>query len=257
MIIRGEQASEIQDLPESWRNFADLPTGLSDSSKSKYIEMAQLFQYKLNNFNLEIEGEDDLYKECFSKVFAILCKETLDFYASDFLLENYPNFDSLYNEIYYKSYLLYDEEAYAMRQILYIGKDLFEEFGYKLPASFYWCYLSPTKGENFDKILPISDKSTKNYRAWNAILNSPISAIQMRIQAISSQRGFVWLNGFNQDLSRIDTLNKPFEFSLSLGMREVWLQDYIWSIWTDYALSGLYPVIKLTNKLSVSFISFA
>jgi len=242
MIIRGEQASEIQDLPISWRNFVNTHTGLSDSSKKRYLEMAQIFNYKFSYGDLDLFNKRrdlNLYKTCFVKTFAVLCQETLDFYAQDFLLSNYPNFDSLYDTIVFNCYYTNTQQLDNIEKILFFVKALFDEFEYQLPASFYWTYLSAIDFEDGCALLPLYFNNKKDRLRLAILFGQKASPIHMKIQSLSLKYGFVWISSFNYGLSRICQKIRPFEFSLDESMKASWIEDYIWNIWFEYMSSEI------------------
>ncbi|MDP5337305.1 MAG: hypothetical protein NWQ28_01845, partial [Nodularia sp. (in: cyanobacteria)] len=134
-VIAAENAVAIDKLPPIWQDIAAGVANVGIDNPQSYVEMAQLFQYKL------AQGDVDLFNErpelahlksAFCQIFGQLGYETLEFYGHDFLIDNYPNFAQILRDVESKGREYADEVKVAL-----IGMDLFEEFGYELPASFY------------------------------------------------------------------------------------------------------------------------
>lgn len=56
-VIKNEKAVPVSQLPKIWQDIADGSANVGFSSKQIYVEMAQLFQYKLE------QGDVDLFNE--------------------------------------------------------------------------------------------------------------------------------------------------------------------------------------------------
>ncbi|GET37975.1 hypothetical protein MiSe_27290 [Microseira wollei NIES-4236] len=96
--IAGENAVAISQLPVVWQNIATGKSNVALPEPKSYVQMAQLFQYKLE------QGDVDLFKDrpdiihlkpYLAQLFGQLARETLEFYGKDFLIENYPNFTEI------------------------------------------------------------------------------------------------------------------------------------------------------------------
>ena len=101
-VIAGENAVPVSQLPKVWQEMAAKDAGFGLLDPQSYVEMAQLFQYKLE------QGDIDLFNErpqlahllpSFTELFGQLARETLEFYGQDFKVESYPNFAEVLHEV--------------------------------------------------------------------------------------------------------------------------------------------------------------
>ena len=101
-VIVGENAVTVSQLPSVWQDIAKGRANVRFRNPQIYVEMAQLFQYKLQY------GDVDLFNErphlfhlipSFSELFGQLAKETLEFYGHDFMVHNYPNFGEVLHNL--------------------------------------------------------------------------------------------------------------------------------------------------------------
>ena len=251
--ISGEYAANVKDLPKAWQDIAAGNANIGLSCPKDYVKMAQLFWYKVVAGDLDIFTKRNNFpqnQEGFLAVLQKLAWEALEFYAEDFLVENYhyPDFNQLQNNVT-------DSEK---MKVVHIAQDLFQEFGYDFPASFYWCHLAPLDREEVCEIVPLrfSEKDKANARAWDAILHGQkVFPIQMKIQSISSQYGLVWLHGCgcNHGLSRLGKASQSFEFDLDQSMRWTWMRDYVWTVWYEYTFFPFTPVTQFLTGNLVEF----
>ncbi|NER31906.1 MAG: hypothetical protein F6J89_30950 [Symploca sp. SIO1C4] len=243
-VITGENAVPVSQLPLVWQEIAqgEASVGLPDAHS--YIEMAQLFQYKLEM------GEVDLFNErpelahlkpAFSELFGQLARETLEFYGNDFKVENYPKFKEIRREFQSKG-----EEYNNEFKVACIGMELFEEFGYSLPASFYQVHLAPIYRDHIfeERALRFDPREQGNKRPWDAVLHAgKVFAIQMKVQSIASKYGLTYQHGCGCEshLSSIDQSQGTFSYALNPEKRERWIRSFIWTAWYEYAFFAIIP----------------
>ncbi|OBQ32173.1 MAG: hypothetical protein AN485_22230, partial [Anabaena sp. MDT14b] len=94
-VIVGENAVTLSQLPSVWQDIAKGRANVKLSDPQIYVEMAQLFQYKLQYGDVDLFNErPHLFhlKRSFSELFGQMARETLEFYGHDFMIHNYPNF---------------------------------------------------------------------------------------------------------------------------------------------------------------------
>ena len=94
-VIVGENAVPVSQLPSVWQDIAKGRANVRFSNPQIYVEMAQLFQYKLQYGDVDLFNErPHLFhlKRSFSELFGQMARETLEFYGHDFMIHNYPNF---------------------------------------------------------------------------------------------------------------------------------------------------------------------
>ncbi|MGD1873254.1 MAG: hypothetical protein ACFB02_09410 [Mastigocoleus sp.] len=258
-FIEGEAALTIDQLPQSWQNIYAGTSNTKLSDPKTYVKMAQLFLYKMshgdvdlfnspdnssdNNSNHLLAISNDL-KPAFCKIFGTLATEALDFYGKDFEVDKYPEFDSI------EKLLSSEEEDYQERKkILEIGRALFEEFGYDLPASFYHVHLAPIYREEVSEIRPLrfSEEDKNHARAWDASLHGQkVFPIQLTVQSISSKHGYFQEHGCgcNHAMTRVGATETSFDYQIRPAMRDTWIRDFIWTIWYEYAFFKFTPVTR-------------
>ena len=134
-LISGEKAATLAQLPPIWQAIAQGKADVGISDAQAYLHLAQLFLYKFENGDVDLFQDRphlQRFQPMFGQLLGPLAWETLAFYGEDFLKERYPNFPAILNQA--KTQYGPDSDAVKVAQI---GLDLFNEFGYDLPASFY------------------------------------------------------------------------------------------------------------------------
>jgi hypothetical protein len=238
--IGAELAVARTELPFAWQLMAtgDLPVGMTDAGA--YIEMAQLFQYKLAMGDVDLfqeRPEMARFKSMFGEMFGILAKETLEFYAEDFQIQNYPDFAGLLRKT------ANQPEAHKVAQI---GQSLFEIFGYDLPASFYEVHLAPLDRDHIfeERALRFDPRDIDHKRAWDSALHAcKVFAIQMTVQSIASQHGFTYQHGCgcNSHISDISLSDGKFSYAMTPDKRSRWIRSFVWTMWYEYAFFEIVP----------------
>ena len=133
-VIAGENATPVSELPETWQAIANGTSNVRLRDPQAYVKMAQLFHYKLSHGDVDLFNERPEIahlKSSFCELLGQLATETLAFYGQDFQVKDYPDFDIIFRELERRKV-----EAERLN-VARIGIDLFSEFGYDLPASFY------------------------------------------------------------------------------------------------------------------------
>ncbi|MFB2771896.1 hypothetical protein ACE1AT_21800 [Pelatocladus sp. BLCC-F211] len=238
--IASESAVHVSQLPPVWQDIAKGRANVGLADTQSYVEMAQLFQYKLEHGDVDLFNErKDLahLKPAFSQIFAQLAKETLEFYGQDFQIHNYPNFREILES------KVEDTNSF---NVACIGMDLFQEFGYELPASFYHVHLAPFYRDHVfeERALRFDERDREHKRPWDAALHAcKVFAIQMKIQNIASKYGFTYHHGCgcNSFLSSIDVAQGAFEYELSPEKRQRWIRSFVWTMWYEYAFFPIVP----------------
>ncbi len=243
-VINQENAVSLSQLPKIWQDIAEGTANVRFSSRKIYVEMAQLFQYKLEQGDVDLFNERpelNHLKSSFCQVFKLLAQETLEFYGHDFEVQNYPDFQKVLAQAELKGSQYLNEVKIAQ-----IGIELFQEFGYELPASFYHVHLAPIYRDHVfeERALRFDLRDIEHKRSWDAILHAgKVFAIQMKIQSIASRYGFTYQHGCgcNSHLSSIDEAKGEFEYDLEPEKRQRWLHSFIWTAWYEYAFFALVP----------------
>ncbi len=82
--IASESAVHVSQLPPVWQDIARGRANIGLADPQSFVEMAQLFQYKLEHGDVDLFKERKelaLLKPAFSQLFGHLAKETLEFYG--------------------------------------------------------------------------------------------------------------------------------------------------------------------------------
>jgi hypothetical protein len=248
-VIAGENAVTISQLPPIWQDIAAGVANVGIDKPQIYVEMAQLFQYKLAQGDVDLFHErPELagFKSAFSQLFGQLAYETLEFYGHDFLIDSYPNFVEILKNLQSKGIEYADEVKVAL-----IGMELFEEFGYELPASFYHVHLAPIYRDHVfeERALRFDKRDIVHKRSWDAVLHAgKVFAIQMKVQSIASKYGFTYHHGCgcNSHLSSIDISEGEFKYELTPEKYQRWIRSFIWTAWYEYAF---FPIVPNTSYL--------
>ncbi|MEC4814701.1 MAG: hypothetical protein SAK29_15690 [Scytonema sp. PMC 1069.18] len=247
--ITGENAVAIAQLPKVWQEIAAGEARVGLANPQSYIEMAQLFQYKLEQGDVDLFNEHPELaplKPCFTEIFGKLGRETLEFYGEDFKVEKYPDFEGIMHELESKG-AGYENEVKVAR----ISWELFQEFGYELPASFYYVHLAPIDRDSVfeERALRFDPRDREHKRPWDAVLHAgKVFAVQMKIQSIASKYGFTYQHGCGCEnhLSSIDKSRGAFEYELNPEKRQRWILSFIWTAWYEYAF---FPIVPNTRYL--------
>ncbi|AFZ23591.1 hypothetical protein Cylst_1300 [Cylindrospermum stagnale PCC 7417] len=248
-VIASENAVPVSQLPLVWQDIATGVANIGLDNPQSYIEMAQLFQYKLEHGDVDLfsdRPELARLKPAFSQLFGKLAYEALDFYGHDLMIDSYPNFAKILQDVESKG-AEYANEVKVAR----IGIELFDEFGYEMPASFYHVHLAPIYRDHVfeERALRFDKRDIAHKRSWDAVLHAgKVFAIQMKVQSIASKYGFTYQHGCgcNSHLSSIDISEGVFEYEYSPEKRQRWIRSFIWTAWYEYAF---FPIVPNTSYL--------
>ncbi|MEL6221256.1 MAG: hypothetical protein AAFR31_01290 [Cyanobacteria bacterium J06627_8] len=250
IMISGEKAVAVSQLPQVWRDIASGNANVGMSEPQSYVEMAQLFQYKLASGDVDLFQENPILihlKAAFGELFGQLAEETLEFYGKDFLIESYPDFDGILNELESQEGDRTDEIKVAR-----IVKAFFEEFGYDLPASVYAVNLAPIYRDTVfeERALRFDPRDQAHKRPWDAALHAgKVYAVQMKLQSIASQYGFTYHHGCGCEnhMSSIDAAQGAFDYEVDPEKRQRWIRSFVWTAWYEYAF---FPIVPNTIYLT-------
>ncbi|NJR68559.1 MAG: hypothetical protein HC771_07710 [Synechococcales cyanobacterium CRU_2_2] len=245
-LISGESATPIAQLPPVWQMIAqdDQKTQVSMGDRTAYVHLAQLFHHKLATGDVDLFQERPAlkrFRSSYAQLLGPLAWETLNFYGGDFLRDRYPNFSRILRQA--ESQYGPDSDA---AKVAHIGLDLFQEFGYDVPASFYDVHLAPLDRDHIfeERALRYDPRDRGHKQAWDAMLHAcKVFAIQMKIQSVASQYGFTYQHGCacNSHLSNIDKATGAFGYAIAPEKRQRWLRSFLWTAWYEYTLFNLIP----------------
>lgn len=133
-ILDGIDAATLNCLPLVWQQISAREVTIGHRDPDFLIALARLFFTKGTDGSSEIFQQESQTTSSFQSFYAKGVFETLDFFGSDFLTTAYPNFE--------RSHQTAKAQDGAERVIAF-AQAVFGDFGYELPASFYWMLLCP------------------------------------------------------------------------------------------------------------------
>lgn len=206
--IAGEKAVALIELPRAWQT----NPALTEAN----INMARLFFARMQEFGM---GK--------------LAYEALEFYGTDFDVAAYPDLTAA-------------AEQYAGTdgaKIVTICQDLFAEFGYDMPASFYWLHLDMAARDNMMTKLYLRQEPAyaDRARAFDAALHGQkVFAVQMKVQSIASKHGLTFLHGCNCG-NCVAVQKDAFDYSIPAADRTETLRAFVWTMMYEYAIYSVTP----------------
>ncbi len=241
-IISGEKAAALEQMPPVWQAIAREEVAVGMRDRTAYVHLAQLFLYKFEHAQVDLfqeRPELERFQPILAQLLGPLAWDALDYYGEDFLIARYPDFEGVLATAQRRG----NRDAVKVAQI---GIDLFKEFGYDMPASFYAVHLAPLTRDHIfeERALRYDPRDRDHKQPWDAILHAcKVFAIQMKVQSIASQQGFTYQHGCacNSHLSSIDKATGAFEYSIAPEKRLRWLRSFLWTAWYEYALFNLIP----------------
>ncbi|MEB3355241.1 MAG: hypothetical protein VKK04_00740 [Synechococcales bacterium] len=249
-IIAGENAVPVSRLPQVWQDIASGKAQVGLADPTSYVEMAQLFQYKLEQGDVDLFNERPelaRFQASFAELFGLLAQETLEFYGQDFQMDAYPDFDRILQEVEQRG-----GDRTSEIKVVRIVKAFFEEFGYELPASVYQVNLAPIDRDTIfeERALRFDPRDQAHKRPWDAALHAgKVYAVQMKLQSLASQYGFTYHHGCGCEnhLSSIDAAQGAFDYDLDPQKRQRWIRSFVWTAWYEYAF---FPIVPNTMYLT-------
>ena len=231
-ILTGVNAVEVGCLPPVWQQIANREIKVGHSDPDFLVALARLFFTKGTDRSPEVfqQGAD------FQLFYAKGVFETLEFFGDDFLTTAYPNFE--------RSRQTAKAQDGAERVIAF-AQSVFEDFGYELPASFYWMLLCPIERDSIYEARPMFfDPQMQGVkRAYDACLHGfNVTAMLMRMQAHASEQGLLLQHGCGCDHSLAQMIpgqaKVSFEFESAQGRQKA-ITAYLWRCWNEYFLFPL------------------
>lgn len=240
-ILEGVNAVPVSALPPIWQKIAAGTAQIGHPEPEFLIALARLFYTKATDGSSEIFS--DRGNSWFEKIFCFFerfflsrryCKlatETLNFFGNDFLKSTYPSFENLHSTA---------KATDGAENVIAFVQQLFEEFGYEMPASFYWVLLSPINRGSIYESCPIffAPEMQGLKRSYDAMLHAlNVTEILMIVQTYATPFGFRIVHGCgcNQEHARLSANDQPITcvFSGELGRRKA-LNAYLWRAMNEY-----------------------
>ena len=236
-ILQGVGAVEINALPLIWRQIAADSTKVGHSDPDFLVSLARLFYTKATDRSVEVFQQIGLRQSADLQFFYDKgVRETLDFFGHDFVQSAYPDFDLVLQTAKAKD---------GAPKVVAFTRAVFDEFGYDMPASFYWMLLCPIERDSIHEARPMFfDPQMQGVkRAYDACLHGfNVTAILMRVQACASEQGLLVQHGCGCDHSLAQLIpgntQISFEFESARGRQKA-LTAYVWRCWNEYLLFPL------------------
>jgi hypothetical protein len=231
-ILEGVNAAPISALPQIWQQIAVGEAKVGHPEPEFLVALARLFLTKATDRSPEVFQQDFDFQNFYCQGAA----ETLEFFGQDYLQTAYPDFDLALSTA---------KAAHSADKVVAFAKAAFEDFGYWLPASFYWMLLCPIERESIfeSRALFFHPQSQGVKRPYDACLHGlNVTAILMRVQHHASRQGLLLQHGCGCDhnLSQIipgqGVIDSKFESDA--GKRKA-LVAYLWRLWNEYLLFSL------------------
>ena len=244
-ILKGVEAATLDCLPPIWQKIADKEVEVGHSDPDFLIALARLFFTKGTDGSSEIFSSEIFQQKSqqksyqassFQSFYSKGVFETLQFFGHDFLITAYPNFE--------RSRQTAKAQDGAERVIAF-AQAAFKDFGYSLPASFYWMLLCPIERDSIYEARPMFfDPQMQGVkRAYDACLHGfNVTAMLMRVQAHASEQGLLLQHGCGCDHSLAQMIpgqsKLSFEFESAHGRQKA-ITAYLWRCWNEYLLFPL------------------
>lgn len=231
-LLAGVDAVAVSDLPSVWQQIANGDAKVGHCDPDFLVALARLFCTKGTDRSPEVFQQGFDFQSFYTKG----VHETLDFFGHDFLTTAYPDFE--------RSRQTAKAQDGAERVIAF-AQAAFEDFGYDLPASFYWMLLCPIERDSIYEARPMFfDPQMQGVkRAYDACLHGfNVTAMLMRVQAHASEYGLLIQHGCGCDHSLAQMIpgqtKLSFEFESARGRQKA-LTAYLWRCWNEYLLFAL------------------
>jgi hypothetical protein len=224
-LIDGERVACGYEMPEDWRLAYDV--ALDHVPDRTFIDL----RFRRFYYDMSVE-----------KRFAHEARLTADFYARDWREESYPDFAELH------LFVDMTENAAQRHAIIDAVEEIFTEFGYWMPASFYQVLVAPALRDDVReaRMLRYSEPDADMARGWDASLHALLKAadIGQFIQATSSRHGFLLSHGCDCNHKTVDiqTVSVPFDYRFE-SQEQKWRQvmAFWWHMWWEYAIFSVQP----------------
>ncbi|MEL7141616.1 MAG: hypothetical protein AAFY33_19470 [Cyanobacteria bacterium J06643_4] len=262
-ILQGIDAVEVSRLPLIWQQISNRKATVGHGDPDFLVALAQLFytkatdqspevfqQKRIQQKRIQYRGEQQRSEQQrgeqqnkgeqqnsdFHSFYASEASETLEFFGHDFVKSAYPDFDLALETA--------SAQDGADRVVTFV-REVFNDLGYALPASFYRMLLCPIERDSIHEARPMFfDPQMQGVkRAYDACLHGfNVTAMLMRVQAHASAQGLLIQHGCGCDHSLAQLIpgraKVSFEFESAQGKQKA-LTAYLWRCWNEYLLFPL------------------
>ncbi|MEL6902774.1 MAG: hypothetical protein AAFP07_17690 [Cyanobacteria bacterium J06606_4] len=245
-ILQGVDAVEVGRLPLVWQKIAAGSVEVGHQDPAFLVALARLFYTKATDCSAEFFRRKGFQQSAdFQFFYAEGAEETLEFFGHDFIQSAYPDFDLALKTARAKD---------GAERVVAFARAVFNDFGYDLPASFYWMLLCPIERDSIYEARPMFfDPQMQGVkRAYDACLHGfNVTAMLMRVQAHASEQGLLVQHGCGCDHSLAQLIpggaKLSFEFESAWGRKKA-LTAYVWRCWNEYLL---FPLGVHANTLAL------
>lgn len=255
--IQGEPAVPLDNMPASWQRVA---AGDWLSEPKVYTAMAQVFLAKHQQGNvLFCERPDAAHlKLAYCEGNGQLAYEAVEHYGQAFLPESYPDLGAIRQTVAASSDSGETDQRAERIALVDTVRDLFNELGYDVPATFYWTFLHPLQRENLFEIrsFRFSEQDLGVARSFDAILHGGyVSMLRRLIDSISSRHGYFIEHGCGCEnhLAKLKPCDTAFDYQLPAATRKKTLRAFFWSVMEEYLLFEQRAATKLVYADSMDF----
>lgn len=209
-IIQGKPAMAVSTLPTIWQKIADgtATTHLTETARADYVMAARLFRFHNT----------------------VLCMESLDAIGHDFDADRYPDCARL---------LRHAPSDIHARTIRAVG-DLFETFGYNVPAAFYNALLGAVNETTGMRLFYKETELTRD-RLWDAVLHAAllVTPIGLYVHSVFSQHGLRFVHMMNCSC-KVEPLERdlPFRVSWDRDLAPAHLQNMVAAAFEQYGVNA-------------------
>ncbi len=208
-IIQGKPATSVTTLPSIWQTL-DVTgdgTNLSDAARRDYVEAAQLFNHHKTP----------------------MAYEAMTAIGEDFSVSAYPNFDALADTA----------ETVVAQKTAVVLKDLFAEFGYDVPASFYNALLEVAESEKWMDMFKNKDQLMQD-RLWDAVMHATllVTPLGLYVHSVFSQHGLRFTHLMNCSCTVAETTDSAFTVTLDQELKPAYLQNMVAASFEQYGVNA-------------------
>lgn len=231
-ILKGIDAVEVNGLPPIWQQIAAREVKVGHGDPDFLVALARLFYTKATDRSPEVFQQSFDFQAFYEKG----TRETLEFFGHDFVKAAYPNFDRV---------LATAKAQDGAERVVAFVREVFNELGYELPASFYWMLLCPIERDSIHEARPMFfDPQMQGVkRAYDACLHGfNVTAMLMLVQAHASRQGLLIQHGCGCDHSLAQLIPGGAELSFAFESdrgRQKAITAYLWRCWNEYLLFPL------------------
>ncbi|NET54761.1 MAG: hypothetical protein F6K47_00675 [Symploca sp. SIO2E6] len=230
-ILEGINPVTIEQLPTVWQKIARGEAEVGHPEPEFLVSLVRLFLTKAT------DGSPEIFQQGFDcqSLYQKEAWDTLQFFGADYLVSAYPNFE------------LAKDTAVAtdgVERVIAFTTDVFDEFKYELPASFYQMLLCPIERDSILESRPMAFDARMQgvKRAYDACLHAfNVTLMLMSVQDKAACHGLLLQHGCGCDhkLTDIHSAAPGSIVRYSFENRETRhkaITAYTWRMWNEYML---------------------